>query len=64
METVLTLGEAERRVLLDLLDQERGELHQVIHHTSPGGRVELKERLLVVEHLVARLREREEARAL
>lgn len=51
-----TVNDAERRLLLELLEAEREELIPEIHHTDDRGfRDELRERQHMVEHLIERL---------
>lgn len=56
MQSTLMVSEEERQLLLELLAEERRELHPEIHHTDNRSmRHELKDRLVMVEHLLERM---------
>jgi hypothetical protein len=51
-----TVSDAERRLLLELLQAERQELVPEIHHTDDRGfRDELRERQHMIEQLIERI---------
>lgn len=56
MPCATELAEAEWKLILELLERERGELHPEIRHTDNRDyRHELQARLAVVEELIGRL---------
>lgn len=56
MQSTITMNEQEREVLLELLTDERRELYPEIRHTdSAAVREHLKDRLVLVDHLLDRL---------
>jgi aromatic ring-cleaving dioxygenase len=57
MHEQLKLSEAEWGVIVDLLENERGELPVEIHHSRNSSvRDQLRQRLEMVERLLERLR--------
>ncbi len=64
MTTMITLTEEERRILLQLLEEQIRELHTEIHHTDLGDAKKfLKERLALVEQLRKEVENAEECAA-
>ena len=58
MALQLMLAEAERKLLVELLEQEIQEIHGEIHHCSTADcKRELRARLEMVEQLRAEMRE-------